>query len=72
MTDVTLGEQIAAVQREIGMRERVYPGLVAKGKMKLDESERQIAAMKAVLETLRRGAETRDQWSPRGKDQVAS
>jgi hypothetical protein len=53
MTDVTLGEQIAAVQREIGMRERVYPGLVAKGKMKLDESERGIAAMKAVLETLR-------------------
>jgi hypothetical protein len=53
MTDVTLGEQILAVQREIGMRERVYPGLVRNGKMKLDESERQIAAMKAVLETLR-------------------
>jgi hypothetical protein len=66
MTDVTLGEQIAAVQREIGMRERVYPGLVAKGKMKLDESERQIAAMKAVLETLRM-IETNVQTVMRGR-----
>ena len=66
MTDVTLGEQIAAVQREIGMRERVYPGLVAKGKMKLDESERGIAAMKAVLATLR-AIETNMQTVMRGR-----
>ena len=34
------------------MRERVYPRFVAAGKMRLDQSEREIAAMKAVLDTL--------------------
>lgn len=50
---MTLDEQIKAVIRELGFRERVYPGWVAKGKMKQAEADYQIAAMKAVLETLK-------------------
>lgn len=49
---MTLEQQIAAVQREIGMRERVYPGWVAKKKMSQEKADHEIAAMKAVLDTL--------------------
>lgn len=50
---VSIDVQILCVQREIRMREQVYPRWVANGKMKLDAAEREIEAMKAVLETLR-------------------
>ena len=49
---VTLEQQIACVKREIGMRQRVYPRWVESGKMKQDAADREIAAMKAVHETL--------------------
>lgn len=50
---VTLEEQIACVEREIGMRTRVYPRWVGLGKMTPAKSEWEIAAMEAVLNTLR-------------------
>lgn len=49
---VPLEQQVAAVIREIGMRERVYPGWVGKGKMKPEKAEHEIAAMKNVLGTV--------------------
>jgi hypothetical protein len=49
---ISLDQQIASVRREIGMRERVYPGFVAKGRMKQEQADHEIAAMKAVLGTL--------------------
>lgn len=49
---IPLGAQIAAVRREIAMRERVYPGWTASGRMTQAKAEHEIAAMKAVLETL--------------------
>lgn len=51
---VSLSEQVACVRREIGMRERVYPGLVDKGKMTPRAALREQLAMQAVLETLER------------------
>lgn len=48
----TLDEQIAEVSRECAMRERVYATWVLKGKMKLEDSQRQIRRMRAVLATL--------------------
>jgi hypothetical protein len=48
----TIADQIACVQREIGMRERVYPKWVAGGRMKKDAADREIAAMRAALATL--------------------
>jgi hypothetical protein len=50
----SLDEQIVCVEREIGMRERLYPRWVDSGKMKLDMAEREIGRMKAVLESLHR------------------
>lgn len=50
---VPLLEQMLCVQREIAMRERVFPRWVASGKMKQHMAEREITVMRAVLETLR-------------------
>lgn len=50
---ITLAQQVAAVAREIALRRNVYPGWVARGKMKQEEAEHQIAAMNAVIDTLK-------------------
>jgi hypothetical protein len=49
---VPLSEQIAAVKREIALRERVYPRFIADGKMPAAKAGRELSAMRAVLETL--------------------
>jgi hypothetical protein len=49
----TLDEQIAEVEREIKMREQVYPGMVRLKKLSQVKADRQIAVMKAVLGRLR-------------------
>lgn len=48
----TLHEQIAAVAREIALRERNYPKWVAQGRMRSELADYQIAVMKEVLHTL--------------------
>lgn len=50
---MNIDDQIKAVEREIGMRLRVYPAWVGKGKMKQEAADHEIAAMRAVLETLK-------------------
>lgn len=57
MMEVTLEQQIKCVTREIGMRKRVYPRWVSTGRMKKEEMEREIAAMEAVLATLKKSAD---------------
>lgn len=49
---ISLPEQIVAVRREIGYRERAYPRWCAEGKMKQEQADHQLAAMRAVLATL--------------------
>ena len=49
----TLDEQIACVEREIAMRERVYPGWVRAGRMTQQKADREIETMRAVLATVR-------------------
>jgi hypothetical protein len=49
---VRLEQQVACLRREIGYRERVYPGLVSRGKMRPAEAEYEIATMGAALKTL--------------------
>ena len=51
-TAISLDVQIAAVNREIGQRERVYPRLVEAGRMSQRMADEQTAAMKAVALTL--------------------
>jgi hypothetical protein len=49
----SIDEQIASVEREIKMREQVYPRRVADRRMTAEKAEHELAAMQAVLETLR-------------------
>lgn len=51
---ISLDDQIKAVQREIGMRKRVYPRWVENGKMTQITADKEMAAMEAVLETLKK------------------
>jgi len=48
----TIDEQIKSVQREIGMRQRVYPAWVKKGLMTQDQAAHEIACMEEVHRTL--------------------
>jgi len=52
LTIISIEDQIAAVRREIAMRERVYDSWVRSGKMKRGKADYEIACMKAVLATL--------------------
>lgn len=49
---IPLASQIACVEREIGMRARVYPRWVADHKLTQAKADHEIAAMQAVLRTL--------------------
>jgi hypothetical protein len=53
---ITIDDEIACVRREIAMRQRVYPAWVAKGKMKQEKADHEIAAMRAVLIRLEEAA----------------
>jgi hypothetical protein len=48
----TLDEQIACVRREVGVRERFYPGWIENGRIKPETADRELAGMRAALHTL--------------------
>lgn len=50
---IPLDAQIACVEREIRLRERVYPNWIAHGRMTKAKADSEIATMRAVLDTLR-------------------
>lgn len=50
---VTIAQQLLCVEREIRMRERVYPRWVEKGNLTQEKAAHEIACMRAVEETLR-------------------
>lgn len=52
--EIPLAQQIRAVEREIALRERVYPNWVAAGRMTSETAEHEVAAMKAAARTLKR------------------
>ena len=47
-----IDDLIACARRELGYRKRVYPRLVAEGKMKPETAEREIELMTAIRENL--------------------
>jgi hypothetical protein len=55
--DVSLEEQVACVERELGYRQRVYARRVAEGKMHERVATVEIRRMQAVLATLKRVAQ---------------
>lgn len=52
MSKVQLHEQIGEVRREIALREKTYPGLVARGRMTQAEAAVQLSRLRAVLGTI--------------------
>lgn len=50
--DIDINEQIKCVRREINMRIRVYPRLVDLNRKKQSDADHELAAMKAVEQTL--------------------
>ncbi len=50
---VTLEAQIACIEREIAMRERIYPRWIRDHKLLAATAEVELSRMRAVLETLR-------------------
>jgi hypothetical protein len=51
---ISLADQIACVEREIKMRERVYPNWVTRGTMTEANARKEIHRMRAALETLQK------------------
>jgi len=49
---VSLPDQVACVRRELSLRQRVYPRLIAQKSMTQAWADFQLAAMQAVLQTL--------------------
>lgn len=50
----TLADQRKEIGREIALRKNVYPKWVASGRLKQEDSDRQIGALEAALATLER------------------
>lgn len=65
---MTLEDQIASVKRELALREAMYPRWVSAGTMTKAKSEHEIAAMRAVLETLEKISNLRA-WRDSLRDQ---
>ena len=49
---INIDDQIKCVQRELGLRQRLYPRWTSEGRMTADQAAKEINAMKAVLDTL--------------------
>jgi hypothetical protein len=47
-------EMLACAEREVKMRERVYPNLVRRGKMSLPQSDYEIRTMESIAEHFRK------------------
>jgi hypothetical protein len=50
---ITIDEQLKCVEREIGMRKRVYPRWVEGGRMTQVKADSEMKSMEAVADTLR-------------------
>lgn len=59
---IPLTDQIACVEREIAMREKVYPRRVAANRMTQQTADLQLRQMDAVLATLRHLNMDRDRY----------
>lgn len=54
MPPVTIHDQLACAQRELRMREHVYPRRVANGQMTKELAARETEGMRAIIVTLER------------------
>jgi hypothetical protein len=54
---VSIADQIKAAKRELAMRQSAYPRFVARGSMRQEKADEEIAAMTAIIGTLEAVAE---------------
>ena len=50
---VTLARMLQAAEREVAMRRKAYPNMVAKKRMTAEEAAEEINAMQGIVEVLR-------------------
>jgi hypothetical protein len=50
---IPLEQQVHCAERELGKRKQFYPKWVAEGRMNQLKADREIAAMSAIVETLK-------------------
>ena len=53
MSAVTIDQQIAEVGREIGLRRKLFPGFIARGKLTQAAAAEHLARMEAAYDTLK-------------------
>lgn len=66
---ITIEEQIACIERELGMRVKLYPRWVKGGKLTQTAADEELARMRAVLLTLQRVQQGLDHQVP-GAEQI--
>lgn len=54
MDNISIDDMIKCVEREIGMRMRVYPRWVEQHKMSIEKADLEIRTMQAVLDKLKK------------------
>jgi len=59
IADVPLSDQIAEIRREIKLRERVYPRLIAQERLSRQDAQRHMTNLIAALHTLETVSEMR-------------
>lgn len=64
---ISLADQLAEVERELAMRERIYPKWALSGQLKAETGDRQFARLRAVRDTLRA---LRDEEAKRRKPEL--
>jgi hypothetical protein len=68
--EITIKDQVSCVERELALRQRVYPRWVSERRMPQEKADREIQAMEAVLQTLKRNmalAEVSEEIKGQGK-----
>lgn len=50
----TLTDQLACLRRELGVRQRVYPGWIKRGQLSQEEADKGIADMQGAIHTVER------------------
>jgi hypothetical protein len=68
MPVVTIDEQLACVERELGFRRKLYPRWVRDGKLTQAGADEELVRMDAVLLTLRRVQTMQDHHVPNAED----
>ena len=53
MTTYTTAEKIAEIERELGMRKRFYPTMIARGTLSYNTAAHHLAVLKAIAEDYR-------------------